>query len=403
VTLLGRNLLAVSAAILLSGCGLFGDDDEELEPAELIEFETKVPIKRLWNTKIGADAEFLRVAVQPMGDGNRIYAASVNGNVVALDPQSGKQAWRNKLDIRLSSGPGVGEGLVVVVSADGYVVALSVDDGTERWRAYISGESLAAPLVYEEWVVVQAVDNRLIALSAFDGSERWSIEQSIPALTMRGSTSPMQVGQSVVTGFDNGRVMAVNMSTGDIEWESMLAPPSGRSDLDRLSDIDGDIAVVGQDIYASGYQGRIASLAAESGQVLWARELSTYEGVSADWNNVYSTLDNGELVALNRRSGTEVWRHNVLLRREPTVPVSFRTTVAVGDLEGYLHFFSNVDGEPVARVRAGGSAIVSTPVVMADRLYVQSDDGSVTAWYVVEPKRDDRRAPDIAEEDDEGA
>jgi outer membrane protein assembly factor BamB len=403
VTLLGRNLLAVSAAILLSGCGLFGDDDEELEPAELIEFETKVPIKRLWKTKIGADAEFLRVAVQPMGDGNRIYAASVNGNVVALDPQSGKQAWRNKLDIRLSSGPGVGEGLVVVVSADGYVVALSVDDGTERWRAYISGESLAAPLVYEEWVVVQAVDNRLIALSAFDGSERWSIEQSIPALTMRGSTSPMQVGQSVVTGFDNGRVMAVNMSTGDIEWESMLAPPSGRSDLDRLSDIDGDIAVVGQDIYASGYQGRIASLAAESGQVLWARELSTYEGVSADWNNVYSTLDNGELVALNRRSGTEVWRHNVLLRREPTVPVSFRTTVAVGDLEGYLHFFSNVDGEPVARVRAGGSAIVSTPVVMADRLYVQSDDGSVTAWYVVEPKRDDRRAPDIAEEDDEGA
>ena len=403
MTLLGRNLLAVSAAILLSGCGLFGDDDEELEPAELIEFETKVPIKRLWKTKIGADAEFLRVAVQPMGDGNRIYAASVNGNVVALDPQSGKQAWRNKLDIRLSSGPGVGEGLVVVVSADGYVVALSVDDGTERWRAYISGESLAAPLVYEEWVVVQAVDNRLIALSAFDGSERWSIEQSIPALTMRGSTSPMQVGQSVVTGFDNGRVMAVNMSTGDIEWESMLAPPSGRSDLDRLSDIDGDIAVVGQDIYASGYQGRIASLAAESGQVLWARELSTYEGVSADWNNVYSTLDNGELVALNRRSGTEVWRHNVLLRREPTVPVSFRTTVAVGDLEGYLHFFSNVDGEPVARVRAGGSAIVSTPVVMADRLYVQSDDGSVTAWYVVEPKRDDRRAPDIAEEDDEGA
>jgi outer membrane protein assembly factor BamB len=403
VTLLGRNLLAVSAAILLSGCGLFGDDDEQLEPAELVEFETKVPIKRLWKTKIGADAEFLRVAVQPMGDGNRIYAASVNGNVVALDPQSGKQAWRNKLDIRLSSGPGVGEGLVVVVSADGYVVALSVDDGTERWRAYISGESLAAPLVYEEWVVVQAVDNRLIALSAFDGSERWSIEQSIPALPMRGSTSPMQVGQSVVTGFDNGRVMAVNMSTGDIEWESMLAPPSGRSDLDRLSDIDGDIAVVGQDIYASGYQGRIASLAAESGQVLWARELSTYEGVSADWNNVYSTLDNGELVALNRRSGTEVWRHNVLLRREPTVPVSFRTTVAVGDLEGYLHFFSNVDGEPVARVRAGGSAIVSTPVVMADRLYVQSDDGSVTAWYVVEPKRDDRRAPDIAEEDDEGA
>ena len=403
MTPLGRNLLALSAAVMLSACGLFGDDDEELEPAELIDFEAKVKIKRLWKTKIGADAEFLRVALRPMGDGNRIYAASVNGIVVALDPESGKQVWRNKLGISLSSGPGVGEGLVVVVAADGDVVALSTEDGTERWRAYISGESLATPLVYEEWVIVQTVDNKLTALSVFDGADRWTVEQSTPALTMRGSTSPMQVGQTVVTGFDNGRVMAIDLSSGDVEWDSMLAPPSGRSDLDRLSDIDGDIAVVGQDIYASGYQGRIASLAAESGQVLWAREISTYEGVSADWNNVYSTLDNGELVALNRRSGTEIWRQNALLRREPTVPMSFRTTVAVGDLEGYLHFFSNVDGEPVARVRAGKSAIVTTPVVMADRLYVQSDDGSISAWYVVEPKRDDRRAPDTAEGDDESA
>ena len=402
MTRVGRNLLAISAALLLTACGLFGDDDEELEPAELIEFETKVPVKRLWSEKIGADAEFLRVALRPMGDGNRVYAASVNGNVVALDPESGKQVWRNKLGIRLAAGPGVGEGLVVVVAADGYVLALSADDGSERWRAYVSGESLATPLVHEEYVVVQTVDNKLTALSVFDGTERWSLEQSTPALTMRGSTSPVQVGQSVVTGFDNGRVMAINLETGDVEWDSMLAPPSGRSDLDRLSDIDGDIAVVGQDIYASGYQGRIASLAAESGQVLWTREVSSYEGVTADWNNVYSTLDNGELIALNRRSGNEIWRQGALLRREPTVPVSFRTTVAVGDLEGYLHFFSNVDGEPVARVRAGKSAIVSTPLVLADRLYVQSDDGNVTAWYIVEPKPDKRRAPDIADGDEEG-
>ena len=250
MTPFGRNLLAVSAALLLSACGLFGDDDEELEPAELIDFETKVPVKRLWSTKVGADAEFLRVALRPMGDGNRLYAASVNGNVVALDPGNGKQVWRTKLGISLAAGPGVGEGLVVVVAADGYVVALAVEDGSERWRAYVSGESLATPLVHEEYVVVQTVDNKLTALSVFDGTERWSIEQSTPALTMRGSTSPVQAGQSVITGFDNGRVVAVNLNTGDVEWDSMLSPPSGRSDLDRLSDIDGDIAVVGQDIYA---------------------------------------------------------------------------------------------------------------------------------------------------------
>lgn len=399
MTRVTRNLLLVLIALGLSACGLFGDDDEELEPAELIEFETKVPIKKLWSTKVGDDAEFLRVALRPVGDGNRIYAASVDGNVIALNPDNGKRVWRNKLGIPLASGPGVGDEVVVVVGLDGLVVVLNAADGGERWRTYVGGESLAKPLVSDEHVIVQTVDNRLLALAAFDGSERWSIEQTIPLLTMRGTASPVQAGSNIITGFDNGRLLAVDLSTGDVQWESMLSPPSGRSDLDRLADIDGEIAVVGQDIYAAGYQGRVASLAAESGQILWARELSTYEGVTVDWSNVYTTLDNGEIVAMNRTTGTEIWRQGALLRREPTTPVAFRNTVVVGDLEGYLHFFSNVDGEPAARVRAGKQAIVGTPIVVADRLYVQSDDGSISAWVVKEPKRDKRRAPDTADED----
>ena len=395
---LARTSIVLLATLGLAACGLFGDDDEELQPAELIDIETKVPIKKLWSKKLGDDAEFLRVALRPAGDGNRIYAASFDGNVYAFSPDNGKQAWRNKLGLALSTGPGVGEDIVIVVGVDGYVVALSSSDGSERWRAYIGGESLATPLVFEENVIIQTVDNRLVALSAFDGSERWSLAQSTPALTMRGSTSPVQAGQTVITGFDTGRLVAVNLDTGDVEWDSMLSPPSGRSDLDRLADIDGDIAVVGQDVYASGYHGRVASLVAESGQLLWSREFSTYAGVSADWNSVYTTLDNGEIVAMNRNTGAEVWRQGALLRREPTVPVSFRTTVVVGDLEGYLHFFSNVDGDPVARVRAGKHAVVGTPIVVADRLYVQSDDGTLSAWIVREPKRS-RRAPDTAEED----
>jgi outer membrane protein assembly factor BamB len=396
---LARILLMFLAMAGVAGCGLFGDDDEELEPAELVKIETKVPIKKLWSKKLGDDAEYLRVALRPAGDGNRIYAASFDGNVYAFNPENGKQAWRSKLGLDLSTGPGVGEDMAVVVGVDGFVVALSTSDGGEQWRTYIGGESLATPLVHEQNVIIQTVDNRLIALSAFDGSERWSIAQSAPTLTMRGSTSPVQAGPAVITGFDNGRLVAINLDTGDIEWESMLSPPSGRSDLDRLSDIDGDIAVVGQDVYASGYQGRVVSLAAESGQILWSRELSSYAGVSADWNSVYTTLDSGEVVAMNRNTGTEVWRQGSLLRREPTVPVSFQSTVVVGDLEGYLHFFSNVDGDPVARVRAGKHAVVGTPIVVADRLYVQSDDGTLSAWIVREPRRSRRRAPDTAEED----
>jgi len=211
------------------------------------------------------------------------------------------------------------------------------------------------------------------------------------------SAPPVLVGSTVIAGFDNGRLIAVDLATGDIVWESVLSPPSGRSDLERLADIDGMISVVGQDVYATGYHGRIASLAAESGQILWSRELSSFEGVAADWNNLYTVDEEGAIVALTRRNGDETWRQTSLLRREPTVPMPFQTTVVVGDFEGYLHFFSNFDGDPVARIKVGGQAISNDPIVIADRLYVQSDAGTVSAYIVQQPQRS-RSAPDIAEE-----
>jgi outer membrane protein assembly factor BamB len=391
---MARNLGLLTAAILLSACSVFGGDDEkELKPKELSKIQTKVNIKRAWSVNLGGDAEFLRVALQPAGDGNRIYAASIDGNVVALDPATGKEHWRTRLDIGLSAGPGVGENLVVVAGSDGYLIALDADTGAERWRADVTGESLARPAIKDNVVIALTIDNRLRALSAFDGSERWIFEQSTPLLTMRGSATPAIIGSTVIAGFDNGRLAAINISSGDVVWESLLAPPSGRSDLDRLSDVDGLISVVGQDLYAAGYQGKLAALASESGQTLWARDVSSFEGVSADWNNVYTVTEEGELVALSRASGAEAWRQDALLRREPTLPVSFHTTVAVGDLEGYLHFFSNVDGEPVARLKMGGKAISNDPVVVADRLYVQSDSGSLSAFVVQQPKTP-RKAPD---------
>jgi outer membrane protein assembly factor BamB len=393
-----RIVAILTAAMVASSCSWFGDkDEEELEPTELTDIVTSVDIRRLWNVKVGDDAEFLRVALQPAGDGNRIYAASRDGNVVALDPETGREFWRVRLDIELSAGPGVGEGLVVVGAADGYLIGLDAVTGAEKWRSYIVGETLAKPLIKNNLVVAITIDNRLRAVSAFDGAERWIVEQATPRLTVRGSATPVAVGSSVIAGFDNGRLAAVNLDTGDILWEAMLSPPSGRSDLERLADVDGMISVVGQDVYAAGYQGSVAAVASESGQLLWLRDVSSHEGVSADWNNLYTVTEEGSVVALTRRTGDETWRQNSLIRREPTLPIAFNTTVAVGDFEGYLHFFSNFDGEAVARVRIGNEAISNEPVVVSNRLYVQSDSGSVAAYAVRESNRS-RNAPETSDE-----
>jgi outer membrane protein assembly factor BamB len=393
-----RIIGLVIATMLLASCSLFQDKEVELEPKELVKFDQTIKIKRIWSAKLGGDSDFLRVALRPAGDGSRIYAASQDGNVTAFDPETGKQLWRTKLEIELTAGPGVGEGRLALATKDGFGIVLDAATGDEQWRADIAAESLATPLIKDGVVVFQTIDNRLDARSLFDGRERWSIVQSTPALTVRGSSSPVSVGTTVIAGFDSGRLVAANVDTGAIVWEALLSPPKGRSDLDRLSDIDGALAVVGQDLYATGYQARLASLASESGQMLWSREVSSYVGVSADWNSVYSTRDDGEVIALARASGNEIWRNDSLLRREPTLPIPFDLTVVVGDFDGYLHFFSSIDGEPLARLRFGNKAITSNPLVIANRLYVQSDNGQIGAFVVVDD-RPKRTAPDIADDE----
>jgi outer membrane protein assembly factor BamB len=277
----------------------------------------------------------------------------------------------------------------VVASSDGHLICLAADDGREIWRAALAGESIAAPLIRDDSVVVYTIDGRLGARSLFDGRERWTLEQVLPPLTLRGTAPPIIVGTTVVAGFDNGRLIASGLTDGSTRWEVMLSPPTGRSDLERLSDVDGALAAVGQDIYASAYQGRLAALAVESGQILWTREIPTHIGLTADLENLYVISETGELIALQRNNGSELWRLDRLLRRQPTAPVVFMNTVVVGDFEGYVHFFSNADGSPVARVRVGKGMLSGPPAVIGGRLYVQSESGQLAVFEVqpaAEPK-----------------
>jgi outer membrane protein assembly factor BamB len=371
----------LAVGVVVSGCGIFGGDkDEELKPQELVEFRSTLPVNRVWTAKLGGGSELLRIALSPAGAAGRVFAASSDGNVTAFDAETGKRLWRSELKRRLSAGPGVGNDRVAVASSDGHLICLAADDGRQIWEVDVAGESIARPLIGGDSVVVFTIDGRLSARSLFNGRERWTIEQTLPPLTLRGAAPPIVVGTTVIAGFDNGRLIASSLTDGTTRWEAMLSPPTGRSDLERLSDVDGTLAAVGQDIYASAYQGRLAALAAESGQMLWSREIATHIGLTADLEYVYAISESGELIALRRRDGSELWRHDSLLRRQPTAPVVFLNTVVVGDFEGYVHFFSNADGSPVARVRVGKGMLSGPPAVIDGRLYVQSESGQLAVF-----------------------
>ena len=366
--------------VLLGGCGVFGSKDEPIEaPAELTEIQPVLDVRKAWDMRVGPGSELLDLALRPAVEGGRVYAVGRKGQVHALDLETGRSQWKTETKMKASAGPAAGHGLVVVGSSSGRVVALNIADGTPRWEVQLSGEILARPAVSPNVVVVRTVDGRMRGLATDTGRELWMVEHQPPRLSLRGTASPVIAGNVVVAGFDNGRIGAYSLRDGETLWENIIAIGRGRTEIERLSDVDSTPQVLGEDVYAVSYRGRLANLALETGQIAWAIDMSSYHGLSVDWTSVYVADADGVVVAVNRSSGAELWRQGALRMRRLTAPTPIGQSVVVGDFEGWLHWLDVYTGAIHARFRAGKTAFVTAPVSGGELLIVQDEDDRVYA------------------------
>jgi outer membrane protein assembly factor BamB len=373
-----RIVFAAALLALLQGCG--GSKDTAEPPAELTDFDATLDVRKVWSNKVGGASERLRLGLRPATDGARVYAGAYDGKVASYDAVTGRREWSVETELALTAGPGFGDGLLVFGTADGDLLALDAATGQERWRQPIGSEVLAAPAIGSNVVAVRTVDGRLRGFSAQNGGTLWTVEQNLPALTLRGNTAPRLAGTLVVCGFNNGRVGAYELTSGDTAWEVTVANPTGRSELERLVDVSAGVQVVGNDVYVVGYHGRAVGIDLVTGSILWQQEFSSFSGLSADFNNVYVTSDVDAIVAMSRTAGTQLWTQEALRLRDVTAPTRYANTVVVGDFEGYVHWLSPDDGRFLARERAAGDRISSAPLVIGENVYVQGDDGTLAAF-----------------------
>ncbi|MGH8129332.1 MAG: outer membrane protein assembly factor BamB [Steroidobacteraceae bacterium] len=374
---LTRITVLAAIAVLAAACS---KEKEFAPPAELVKFDPVVRIDRVWSAGTKGGDDVLRLGLQPAVRGERVYVAGHGGDVRALELASGRGVWRTNTELELSGGPAVGEGLVVVGSSAGQLVALDEETGAERWQVTTGGEVLAAPIVAGGLVVVRTVDGRLRGLRVADGAEAWSFEQPIPRLTLRGNGAPVVSGDMVLAGFDNGKAVALSLASGELLWTTTVAPSHGRTEIERLVDIDSPVRVIGDDVFVVGYQGRVAMLALDSGQIWWGRDLSSHRGLAADDDTLYVTTADSTVVALRRRDGTEIWRQEGLLRRSVTAPAISAGALVVGDFDGYVHWLDTTSGQMLARAKSGGGRISNAPVAAGELLLLQTDSGEVQAW-----------------------
>jgi len=378
------RLLATAALslLLLQGCNWFRSwgDPEPGDPAELVDFETTVKVRKAWSTGIGDGSGKGGISMGPIYADGVIYAADYEGRLAAVDAESGKKIWQIKTKQPFSGGPGLGDSLLIMGTVDGAVITFNPQSGNEIWSARVSSEILATPAVADGVVVVRGIDGRVFGLDAQTGARLWVYDRSVPLLTLRGNSDVLIRGGLVFIGYDDGSVVTLKLDDGTVVWEQTVVSPDGRTELERLADIGTQMTIVASDLIVSSYKNRVASLASDSGRLLWFKDISSATGVTVDRTNLAISDSVGDLWLLDRRNGATSWKIDQLTNRGLTRPAFYGDMVVVGDKEGYLHWVNAESGAFVARVREGRKGFADAPIVVGTTLYVLTKKGNLVAY-----------------------
>ena len=370
-------MVALGLGLLVAGCGgerLIRADDAPALGAGV----PSAVVEQHWQADVGAArVPYHRLQLARLDE--RLFAAGADGRLSAFEAATGERLWQRSLDTEIGGAVGAGEGLVAVGTTDAGVRVFDADSGEPVWRTRLSSEILAPPAVGQDTVVVRSADGGVFALDAASGEQRWLYRRNVPALSLRGHAAPVLVNAGVVAGFDNGRLSALDLATGNPVWEATVAVPEGRTDLERMIDLDADPVVSGRELFAGTYQGRLVGMALGNGEIAWARDVSVLGGLGVDDSNVYASDEDGRVWAFDRRNGASVWRLDALAGIRLTAPVRDGDALVVAGSDGWLYWIDRRDGRLTARYEVGSAAIGVPPLVADGRLYVLDLGGTLRA------------------------
>lgn len=368
----------LSVAMVLAACSGKGKTHE---PSKLVAIpKPELTLHEQWSHGVGdgsgSQVTGLRIALAEDG----VYVASLDGRVDALRAEDGHLLWRTKTHARIAAGPAVGGDQVIVGTLDAQVIDLQRADGKQRWRADAPSEVLAPPAIAGETVVIRAVDSHVYGLDASTGARRWAFDRTEPNLTLRGLSAPLIVGRQIYTGLDNGHLVCLALGDGELQWEQTISESTGRTELERLTDIDADLLAAADGIFVVTYGSDLALISPITGQAVWRRTVKSYSGMAYGNNMLFVTDDDGVLYAFDVESGAQVWKQEGLKYRRLSAPAYFQGEVVVGDAQGYLHWLAPGDGHFVARNRHSHHAIAAPLVAGTQLLYVMDVAGNLGAY-----------------------
>ena len=342
-----RSLAGILTLAVLAGCST---SDTFEQPAPVPEISSSVGLESVWTMDVGDghDDKFLYLA--PLNTGDRLYAASADGEVYAVGSENGEVFWSRDLDEQISAGVGGDQGNLYVVSRDAELMALSREDGSALWEQPLPNEVLASPQSNGRLVVAQTIDGKVLAFDAATGEQAWQYDSDVPVLSIRAAASPLVGADLVLAALANGKLMAISTETGQPIWQYEVGQPQGRTELERLVDVAGEPLILESAAMIVGYQGKLALIDLQTGQEIWSRPASSLQSPMIGNGNIFVAGANGDITAYRGSDRRELWVQDKLSWRQPTQPVVFEDYLLIGDFEGYIHMLSLEDGSLVGQL-----------------------------------------------------
>jgi outer membrane protein assembly factor BamB len=396
-----RFIKVLLVTLMLSGCSAMDTVGESIDsiksyftggadntdpPSPLIEYPPEIQAEVLWSETVGVGTDGQTLKLVPAIGNGRIFAADRDGTVQARDLSTGKLEWEAAIedehenDVHFSGGPGLGSNSVILGTSNAEVIALNIENGDILWKTSVTSEVLSVPVVANGIVILRITDGTVIALNEKTGQKVWSYEHNVPALTVRGTGAPLIIEDTLIEGYDNGKLMALRLEDGKYVWESSVTIPKGRSEVERLVDVDVDPIEAKGVIYTASYNGGTAAVSILDGDVLWRNEaVSSHTGLSQDEQYLYTSTSNGHVLQLDKRTGSSLWEQKDLHGRKLTAPAIYQSYVVVGDIEGYVHWLSMTDGRQMGRVQVTSDPIDAKPIIVGDTIYIYAKDGTLAA------------------------
>jgi outer membrane protein assembly factor BamB len=378
-----RALIAAWLIFLLAACA---STDNSEPPAPLTEIENGLKFNQLLTIKTGAGISSGSYNRQPLLIGDEILTVDVDGLIKRFDANSGKLNGEYETNIQSITGLIGNDSIIIASSRNGELNVYDriIDDLTLRWSVRLKGEIRSAPVFNSDSLFIRTVDGRLSSISLAEGLIQWSVTHQVPALSLTGNSAPVLYNELVIAGFDDGKMAGFDQANGQVAWEIAVSQPTGRSEIERLVDVDGQFIIRNGVIYVSSYQGRIAAIQAIDGEELWSRKFSSFNAMTMDDNAIYISSDISHIWSIDQRTGSALWKQDVLNARKISAPLLFEDKIIVGDFDGYIHWFNQSDGSLIGRLRPNNKRHYSTPFQWDNQIFAMDSDGTLSSFKLIQ-------------------